>query len=96
MQDKKESAYNIITREGVGRCVVAARDLKVRNSTHRVIDSHEIQITNMLNLMQPLDLIMEDGPAATGPEEYSSSPVCIACCRDLSGRIECHRYCITF
>ena len=47
----------------------------------------------MLNhLMQPLDLIMEDGPAATGPEEHSSNPVCISCCRDLSGRIECHRY----
>ena len=47
----------------------------------------------MLNhLLQPLDLIMEDGPAATGPEEHSSSSVCIACCKDLSGRVECHRY----
>ena len=34
---------------------------------------------------------MEDDPAATGPEEFNSNSVCIACCKDLSGRIECHR-----
>ena len=31
MQDKEESSYTIILKDGVGRCVAAARDLKVRD-----------------------------------------------------------------
>ena len=31
MQDKAEASYTVIFKDGVGRCVAAARDLKVRD-----------------------------------------------------------------
>ena len=31
MQDKEEASYTVIFKDGVGRCVAAARDLKVRD-----------------------------------------------------------------
>ncbi len=53
-------AYRICHRDGVGRCLVAARDL------------------------EPLDVILEDTPAAVGPEEFSyENGVCVACYRQI-------------
>ena len=33
MEDKRDSAYSVIVKEGIGRCAIAARDLKVRVTT---------------------------------------------------------------